>query len=410
NNNPSNKILIIGITGTKGKSSGANFIWSALQSCNIKTGILSTANIKIGEKEYLNNYHMTMPSPFIIQKFIKRCLKENCEAVIIETTSEGIKQYRHIGINYDIVIFTNLTPEHIESHGSFENYRKAKQQIFKNLIKNKKKILPKFGLIKKTIIVNGDSPEYYNFYKFKADQKIIYGILNKDSDVKADIKFIDKNQTVFIYNNKEIKLNILGEFNVYNALCAIAVSKALNLNIDLTIKGLESLKYIPGRMEIIQKNPFMVIIDYAHEKNSLSNVLITAKKLIDKGRIIIVIGAEGGGRDVQKRFLMGELAAQLADFVIITNVDPYDEDPIKIIDDIKNSALKNGKILNTNLFTIPDRKEAITKALKLAKEKDIVIITGKGSEQSMVIKDKRIKWDDREITKKILYEINMNNN
>lgn len=385
--NPSDKIIIIGITGTKGKSTTANFVWAGLMATDLKTGLISTANIRIGNDESMNVYHMTMPSPFILQKKISEMVNRQCKVAIIEVTSEGIKQYRHIGISFDMLIFTNLTPEHIDAHGSFENYRETKQIIFNSLNKLVKKTIDK-KIIPKTIIVNGDSNEFSNFLKYDSDVKIIFGIYNH----KADI-----NKSQFNLN-----LKIPGEFNIYNALPAIAVAKVLDLDISKVENGINNLEKIPGRMEIIQSNPFTVIVDYAHEKVSLTELLSYSNKKVDKGKIILLIGAEGGGRDKVKRGIMGEIGAKEADYLIISNVDPYDEKPENIINDIANGAKSNGKKIDQNLFLIENRKEGIIKAISLAGPGDIVLITGKGSEQSMIISGKKIDWDDRLVVSEIL--------
>lgn len=401
---PSEKLLIIGITGTKGKSSTANFIWAGLTAGSIKTGLISTANLKIGSDEFLNKYHMTMPDPFVIHRFLKKCLKAGCQAAIIETTSEGIKQKRHEGINYDILVFTNLTPEHIDAHGSFEKYRQTKQTVFKNLLRHKRKNIKPFGLIQKSIIVNADSPEADNFSRFPADKKITFG--TKSGEVKAENIKNNERGVSFSFKGKAVNLKLMGDFNVLNALPVLALAKILNLKEDDVIKGLEQMEIIPGRMEVIQKKPFWAVVDYAHEKISLTEALKAGRRKIKPAnKLIVLLGAEGGGRDKQKRGLMGEIAARLADYVIIANVEPYDDDPMEIINDIARAAIAHGKKEGINLFKIEDRRLGIAKALSLAKKGDFVLITGKGAEQSMIIKKNKIIWDDRLIVRQELKKI-----
>lgn len=400
---PSRKLIVIGITGTKGKSTTANFIWSSLASGGIKSGLFTTANIRIGDRELPNIYHMTMPSPFIIQKFLSHAILEKCTAAIIETTSEGILQFRHEGINYDFLIFTNLTPEHIRSHGSFENYRAAKQSLFKELSETPIKIL-NGTKIPKVIIANADSDEATNFLKFAANKKITFGIKNDSADIKAGNIEETIHGAEFIVDGTKISLKLMGAFNVSNALPAIALGEVLKLNKGDIIKGLENLTVIPGRMEVIQRQPFTVIVDYAHEKESLSALLHTAEILKKSGKIILLIGAEGGGRDKTKRPIMGEIGAKRADYLVISNVDPYEESPTAIMNDIADGAKSCGMKVDKNLFLIEDREEGIRKAIFLARPGDFVLITGKGSEQSMIISKRRIPWDDRAIARKILYE------
>ncbi len=402
---PSRRMIIIGITGTKGKTSTANFVWSALESSGMKTGILSTANVRIGEKEILNPFHMTMPGRFVVQKFLKRMADEGCKAAIVETTSQGIVQHRHIGIWYDIAIFTNLTPEHIDSHGSFENYKNAKKVLFSYLSAfGKKKIDGK--IIPKTIIANGDSEHAPDFLNFPADIKKTFSI-HKASDYQAKNIIENTEGVSFDFDGNPYALSIPGRFNILNALPALAIGDVLGIPKINISEGLRNIGVIPGRMEEIKEGQkFKVIVDYAHEKQSMTNVLETAFNLKKPGgKIIILLGAEGGGRDKSKRGIMGELTGRLADFVICSNTDPYDDDPLPIAEDIAIAAESAGKVRDVNLFVILDRREGIAKALSLADENDVVLITTKGAEQSMIIGDKTIPWDDRMVVREELRKI-----
>ncbi len=399
---PSKKMIIIGVTGTKGKTSTVNFIWSCLTAGGYKTGIISTANIRIGEKEFLNKYHMTMPGRFAIQKLMSQMVKNGCKFCIVETTSEGIKQYRHIGIYYDTAIFTNLSPEHLESHGgSFDEYKKTKGKMFKALSSHRKIINGE--KIEKVIVANKDSEYADYFLNFEADKKITFAINNKADYIADNIQ--ETNDGVkFEVEKVFFKISILGKFNVYNALPAIIISRLAGINNYLIAKGLAELKMIPGRMELINEGQdFMAIVDYAHEKESITNILQTANGMKKAGaKTIILLGAEGGGRDKAKRPIMGEVAAKMADYVIVSNVDPYEDDPKQILEDIAGSSEKFGKVRNQNLFVIEDRRLGIRKALSLARIDDVVLITGKGAEQSIVIGGKRSFWDDRQIVREEL--------
>ncbi len=400
---PSKKMIIIGVTGTKGKTSTINFIWSALNAGGYKTGIISTANIRIGDREVLNKYHMTMPGRFVINSLLREMLDEGCKFCIIETTSEGIKQYRNVGIVYDIAVFTNLYPEHLQSHdNSFDNYKRTKSKLFSDLSKYSKTIDNKN--IERIIITNNDS-EHSDFYsQFSSDKKFTFSINNK-SDFKADNISSNAERIKFSVNGGEFSLNILGSFNIYNALPAIIISREFGISNSSIQKGFDNLLTIPGRMEKITSGQnFCVIVDYAHEKESMTNVLATANsiKQSPNNKIIVLLGAEGGGRDKAKRPIMGKICAQMADYVIVANVDPYDDDPRVILEDIARSSELNGKIRNKDLFVIEDRRLAIRKALSLAHNNDIVIITGKGAEQSMIIDGRSIPWDDRTVVKEEL--------
>lgn len=401
--NPSDKMYVIGVTGTKGKTSTANFIWSVLQASGMKTGLIGTANIRIGDKEFLNEYHMTMPGPFVIQRLLKQMAAEGCRHVVLEVTSEGIKLARNNGIIFDCAIFTNLTPEHLPSHGgSFENYKQTKGKLFASLMEHAKQLNAKY--VKRVIIGNADDPNKDFFLNFPADLKIKYG-LNQGSDVQAENIQERSNGVDFTVKNKFYHISTLGKFNVYNALAAMSLAQALELNEDNVRKGLANLKLIPGRMELIDEGQnFTTIVDYAHEKVSMNAVLDAARR-ISKGKVIVLLGAEGGGRDKSKRKDMGEAAGLKADYVVISNVDPYDDNPQEIIHEIADASVATGKVIGQNLFREPDRRKGIAKALSLASAGDIVILTGKGAEQSMIIGGKNIPWDDRKVVREELNKL-----
>jgi len=413
---PSKKMVVIGITGTKGKTSAANFIWSVLTAGGYKAGLIGTINIRIGEIEMINKYHMTMPGRFILQKTLKQMLDAGCEYCIVETTSEGIKQWRHYGIFYDLAVFTNLSPEHLQSHGgSFERYKAAKGKIFAALTENSHKII-KGKKIEKIIIANGDNPHADYYLSFQADKKITYGV----EDVSAfSAKLADSagkdfsareikntpNGLEFSVKSDRYQINILGRFNVYNALPAIIIGSMLGIGFDKIKEGLKNLKIIPGRMEKIDEGQnFLIFVDYAHEKESMNAALSAAEDLLDKnkGKIIVLLGAQGGGRDRAKRPALGEISAKKADFVIVSNDDSYEDDPKEIAEDIARAAEKFGKTREKNLFVIEDRRKGISKALSLANKNDVVLITGKGAEQSIITGGKHYPWDDRIVVREEL--------
>ncbi|MBL7141748.1 UDP-N-acetylmuramoyl-L-alanyl-D-glutamate--2,6-diaminopimelate ligase [Patescibacteria group bacterium] len=425
---PSKKMITIGVTGTSGKSTVANLIAQILEQAGFIVGLATTFNFKIRGKETINKKKMTMLGRFSLQKLLKQMIKADCQYAIIETTSEGIRQYRHLGINYDVGIFTNLAPEHIESHGSFEKYRQTKQKFFQHLSKCKtKKINNK--VIKKISIVNLDDENREHFLKFKVDQQ--YGIkcdanlrmhtnaTNKIKIIKAEDIELNSSGSRFKVQGSRFTLNLLGKFNVYNALSAICLALSQGTELSVCQKALTKIEQIPGRMEVVSKQPFTVIVDYAHTPDSLKKVYQTIKKQqpkIPMGRwprargssqqLICVLGSAGGGRDKWKRPILGEIAEKYGDKIIITNEDPYDEDPEQIIDEIISGIKNNQELISQKkLFKILDRKKAIKKALALARQGDIVIITGKGCEPwIMGPKNKRVHWDDREIVKKLLKE------
>jgi UDP-N-acetylmuramoyl-L-alanyl-D-glutamate--2,6-diaminopimelate ligase len=292
-NSPSKRMIVIGVTGTKGKTSTINFIWSCLMAAGYKTGIISTANIRIGDKEVLNKYHMTMPGRFVISKLMSQMAKSGCKFCIVETTSEGIKQHRNAGIIYDIFVFTNLYPEHLPSHdNSFEKYKYTKSIPFRNLSNTSKIIDGK--KIDRMIIVNKDSEHGDYYLQFNADKKSTYSIIN-ESDNRAQEIVSLSDSVKFRLNGEEYTLKILGEFNIYNALPAIIIAKEFDISYQNIKNGLLNLNIIPGRMELIEAGQnYTVIVDYAHEKESMTNVLKTAVSIRKSptSKIIVLLGAE----------------------------------------------------------------------------------------------------------------------
>jgi UDP-N-acetylmuramoyl-L-alanyl-D-glutamate--2,6-diaminopimelate ligase len=395
---PARKMKIIGVTGTKGKTSTVNFIHKVLNSENEKAGLISTANIKIDEKDFANKYHMSMPGRFVLQKYLKQMKDAGCKYVILEVTSEGIKQFRHVGLFLDVAIFTNLSPEHLASHGgSFEKYRSAKMKIFKKGI---------FGKLK-TIIVNSDDENSKFFLEKGKDLEQIKYSLNEVSGIKED-----ESGVVFNFKNEIYKINILGIFNIYNALPAIILGQKYNIPNQEIKDRLTSLSLIPGRMESIEEGQdFKVMVDYAHEKLSMNSLLDSAKNLKrnENNKIIIVLGGDGGGRDEQRLYDMGEVVGKKADTVIVANSDPYFDDEIALAKKIADEAEKQGKKYDENLFIIIDREEAVRKAISLANSGDVVLLATRGSLNTMSWKGQKIKSDDREISRRLLRELKSKN-
>ncbi len=389
---PSKKIKVIGITGTNGKSTVVSIATNILEQGGHKVSSISSIKFKIGEKEKPNFLKMTMPGRIMLQKFLRESVREKCDCAVVEVTSEGIKQHRHRFIDFDVAVFTNLTPEHIESHGSFEGYKKAKGKLFKALEKSNKK--------EKTSIVNLDDDNSDFFRSFEAEKRIDYGI-EKSSQFSLQAKNINLSEegVQFDLKGKTFGLKLKGKFNVYNSLAAIAVGMSQGVDLETSKKALEEINMVSGRMEEVIKDPFRVIVDYAHTPDALRKVYSS----ISSGKKICVLGSCGGGRDKWKRPQLGEIAADFCEQIILTNEDPYDEDPEEIINQVEKGVKNKGK----QAIKIVDRRDAIKKALQFAKKGDVVIITGKGSEPWMCVKGgKKISWDDRKIVKE---EIKKNN-
>jgi len=370
---PSRELKIIGITGTNGKTTTAEMISKILEEAGYKVASLSSIKFKIGDKEWPNILKMTMPGRFKIQKFLRQAVNSGCQYVVLEVTSEGILQHRHKFINFEVVVFTNLSSEHIERHGSFENYRAAKGKLFQ--------------ATKNIHIINRDDPNADYFLQFPAAKKILYSLKDKSSLLHS--------------------IRLLGEFNIYNALAAVQASLSQGIDLEICQRAVEKIEGIPGRMELVISEPFKVFVDYAFTPVALEKVYQTVRSNLTSqasSKMICVLGACGGGRDKWKRPILGEIAAKYCDEIIVTNEDPYDEDPLEIIEQvasgITNYELRIMKILN--------RREAIRKALELANPKDLVIITGKGCEPWICIAGgKKIPWDDRQVIREEFRKLNL---
>ena len=403
---PSEKMIVIGIVGSKGKTTTANMLWSILSADGNKVGLIGTANIRYGNQEEMNPYHMTMPGAFVMQKILAKMANMKCKYVIMEVPSEGQTQYRHVGINFDALLFTNVTKELMAAHDfSMETLHKHNKRVFKRLTHSKRKTID-LARTPKMIIANIDNKHAKDYMIFQADKKLTFGT-KADADYKITDVADTQNGISFYINNSNYKVKILGKINAINAAGAIATASALGANKKAITVGLSKLPTIPGRMEVIEgKHSFTVVVDYAHEQASMRALMDSAKDMKPKGaKVITLLGAEGGGRDVAKRPEMGEICAKGSDVIILSNVDPYEDDPMDIINDIKKGAVKAGAKEGKSMFIIPDRREGIRKALELANKDDLVLITGKGAEQSIVIGGKSSPWDDRKVVREELAKL-----
>lgn len=405
---PGKKMIVIGVTGTKGKSTSCRFIASVLEQSGQKVGIMSTVEFQDGNKRWLNDKKMTMLGRGEIHKMMKSMLQNGCRYAVIETSSEGILQYRHFGLHYDICVFTNLGTEHQERHGGFENLRADKGKIFAGLNRDKRKIVGG-KKIEKTIIVNTDDENAKYFLQFKADNKIGFGykdqyLLEKEKFVCARLISSDNHKTIFEVDNFSYTLNLAGAFNVYNALSAIAIGRVFQISEDKISAGIASVKKVEGRMEFVDEGQdFKVVVDYAHESMSLTALFETLRGIVKDNKVIGVIGSDGGGRDKGKREKMGEIAGRLCDIVVITDVNCFDEDPKEIAEMIAVGARKAGKKEGIDLFIEVDRFEGIKKAIHLAHPGDAVAITAKGTEPCIVVSSgKKIPWSDVQTVRIIL--------
>jgi UDP-N-acetylmuramoyl-L-alanyl-D-glutamate--2,6-diaminopimelate ligase len=378
--NPSRHIYVIGVTGTKGKSSTTEFINAVLEASGKKTAILSTIRFKIGDTTRPNKFKMTMPGRFFTQKFLRDAVDAGCDYAIIEMTSEGARFFRHVGIELDALIFTNLSPEHIESHGSFAKYKAAKLRLVKRLSRSNKPV--------RLSIANTDNEHASSFLIYPVEKNIGYSL--------RTVEILDETSTstTIKWGGTDITIPLPGKFNVSNALAALTLGHELGVDTEDAKRGIESLSLIRGRVERVDVGQdFSVIVDYAHTDDSLTKLYET----FPSSRKIAVLGGTGGGRDSWKRPILGKIADEYCDEIIVTNEDPYDEDPMKIINEVASGIQKHTPII------ILDRREAIAHALSLAKTGDTILITGKGTDPYIMgLNNTKIVWDDAMIAREEL--------
>ena len=382
---PTKKIYVIGITGTKGKTTTAELVNAILEEAGIKTALAGTLRFKIGENSKPNLYKMTMPGRFVLQKFFRDAVNARVTHVVVEVTSEGAKQFRHRFIYLDALLFTNLSPEHIEAHGSYEKYVAAKIEIGKQVVRSQKTSL---------FIGNNDSKETGKFLALSFKNKKLFSL----SDAKPFN--ISKDGAEFSWHGEIIRTHLVGEFNIYNCLAALSLGESLSIPLSSMKKALEKFRGVPGRAEEIKTGQhFTVVVDYAHTPDSLEAIY----KAYGNYRKICVLSGTGGGRDTWKRPKMGEIASRYCEEIILSDEDPYDEDPRKIVEEIKKG------ITNKNVEIEMDRRFAIRKALSKARENDVVLITGKGTDPYIMgPRGTKTPWSDSRVAKEELERLQAN--
>lgn len=396
---PAKHIQVIMVTGTKGKTTSCNLISAILEESGKKVALATSINFQVADEKWVNASKQTTMNPFELQSFIKKAVLAQCDYVVLEVSSHAIAQSRIWGINYDTACLTQIDEDHIEYHGTKEAYVTAKEKLFKDLNGLKRKP----GL-SKVMVLNQDDRYFDRFNENESDLKMTYG-LNKGTIYSKDIKLSPDGSkfTIGIPNHEiEVELKLTGTFNIANALLAAAVGIAHGVNLTTIKSALEKVSSLPGRQERIDVGqPYTVIVDYAHTVDSLEKVCGLYKPLVT-GKLILVFGCTGGGRDKSKRSLMGEIADKYADLIVLTDDDPYEEDEMMIIDDIAAGIQRQE---GQNLWKIVSRKEAIHLALMKATKGDIVLITGKGCEEIQIIRGQSLPWDDRRVIHDFLSRI-----
>lgn len=411
---PANKLKVIGITGTNGKTTVAHFAGELLQAAGYKVGWITTTDYKIGDVVTPNIYKMTTFSPFVLQKLIRQIADAGANYLIMEVTSHAIDQNRVWGIRFAVATFTNLTHDHLDYHGNLTNYRQTKEKLF--------------ARTNQIHIVNADDLSAPYFLQYRATQKLTFAITDSLRTKAAKEQILEPNITATRLrpssekieftlehgqDSAQTTLPMVGRFNISNALAAAAIAISQNVPFELIAQTIPKLHPVVGRMEkVMAGQPFTVMVDFAHTPDSLQKIYESLRPATP-GKLISVLGATGR-RDRLKRPILGTLAGRYCDFVIVTNEDPYDEDPRLVIDEVAKGVPRgrpgslgvNGE--NEWWWRVPDRRDAIDKALKMAQKGDTVIITGKGGENSMAIGNKLIPYNDVKVVQSILSKLGYN--
>ena len=386
--NPSQDLFLIGVTGTKGKSTTTEIIARILETDGKKVASLSTIKFKIGDEEERNLFKMTMPGRFFVQKYLRKAVDAGCTHAIVEITSEGARQYRHRFLELDALVFTNLTPEHIESHGSFEKYKAAKLSIAERVANSQKP--------ERFLVANIDDEHGADFLNFPVEHQIPYSLQD------LSLYTLHKDSVSLVFKDTTIRVPMLGLFNVYNLLGAISLTRALGVSLATIDKALRDLPTIKGRVERfpspkeLERN-FTAVVDYAHTPDSLEKLY----QAFPNSPKVCILGNTGGGRDSWKRPRMGAIADQYCDQIILTNEDPYDEDPRKIVNEVA-AGIKN----KSKLQIIMDRRLAIRTALENAPEGSVVLISGKGTDPYIMgLNDTKEPWSDASVVQEELAKL-----
>ncbi len=386
---PAERLDMIGVTGTNGKTSSTYFIDSILRHCGRKSGVIGTVGITIdGIKQDIHITTSTTPDTLELNSIIKLMADRGCDSAVMEVSSHGLALKKTEGIRFKVGVFTNLTQDHLDFHKTMESYCEAKARLF---------TMCEYG------IVNADDKWADSITKNASCHILTYSI-DKPSDLQAKNIVYKMDRVLFTVNMKgrdiDFELMVPGRFSVYNALCAIGAAVVMGIPAEDIAAGIHEIHGVPGRIQNIKNDKgFNVIVDYAHTPDGLENIINSVREFTEK-RIITVFGC-GGDRDRTKRPIMGEIVARLSDYAIVTSDNPRSEEPSAILDEIEVGV----KPVTDKYEMIVDRREAIKRAVAIAEKGDSVIIAGKGHEDYQILKDKTIHFDDTEVAKEALGEI-----
>jgi UDP-N-acetylmuramoyl-L-alanyl-D-glutamate--2,6-diaminopimelate ligase len=399
---PSRRLTLIGVTGTDGKTTTVSLVHAVLGAAGFTTGMISTVKALIPAAASLagrweeagTGLHTTTPDPTDVQGYLAKMVERGATHAVLEVTSHGLAQQRVAGCDFDVAVVTNVTHEHLDYHGSLQAYQQAKASLFSGLAD----AFRKPGVPKITVL-NRDDDSYRYLKTHQADRQVTYSVAGF-ADVSAHDIRLEPDRTRFTLDSPAgrvaIETRLVGAYNVANILAAASVGIGLGVPVEAIAEGVASVAGVPGRMERVDEGqPFLAIVDFAHTPNALRQALGAARGMVDEGARVIAVFGSAGLRDREKRRMMGGIAGELADVVIVTAEDPRTESLEAIVGECAAAAETAGKRMEVDLFAIPDRGQAILRACEMARPGDVVIACGKGHEQSMCFGTTEYPWDDR---------------
>ena len=406
---PARRLVMIGITGTNGKTTTANILYEVLRAAGLRSGLLSTLRAAIDDREEPLGLHVTTPEAPVVQRYLRRMVDAGLTHCVLEATSHGLAQHRVGAIDFDVAVVTNITHEHLDYHGSYEAYFAAKATLFEKVAHDAWPVAAGNRFAQepiKTAILNLDDASFRRLAAISAPRQLTYS-LEEAADVSAENVRFDATVTRFVLRLRDAEIpiatNLAGAFNVYNMLAAAAAAHSLGVPAAAIREGVEAMRSLSGRMERVDEGqPFLTIVDFAHTPDALAQSIATARRMIpEDGRIIAVFGS-AGRRDVEKRRLMAEVSAREAEFTVLTAEDPRTESLGEILETMAAGCRRQGGMEGESFWRVPDRGQAIYHALALAGPQDAVLICGKGHEQSICFGTTEYPWDDVEATRMAL--------
>ena len=395
---PARRLTVIGVTGTDGKSTTAFLTLAALEGCGLRAGLLSTVGSRIAGREVANPTRLTTPEAPAVQRLLAEMVDAGCTHAVIEATSHGLALHRLDGCEFDVAVLTNLSPDHLDYHRSFEAYRRAKSRLFAMLDEPTEKDA------RRAAVLNADDREWRHFAEATDTQVVTYALDAPGADVRAQEVTPWPDGATFVLTTAEESLEasvrLPGRFNVANATAAITTAAALGLDAAAAAAGVARCPGVPGRMEPMAGAPFAVVVDYAHTPGSMRQALATLRETVT-GRLIVVFGC-AGERSRDRRSGLGAAVAELADYAVLTEEDPRSEPPEAIVDEIARAMVTAGAAEGERFERVPDRREAIGRALALARPGDLVLLAGKGHEATIERAEGPLPWDERAVVSELI--------